>query len=65
MRPMQDAVLIVRHQYDAMSVALEVYQREWAAAIAEGREPPEPPPASLADNKIIRVDTIKIILKAP
>jgi hypothetical protein len=64
MKP-QDAIIRVEHRLDAMSVALDVYQREWAAAIAEGREPPEPPPASLADNKIIRVDALTIHLKAP
>jgi hypothetical protein len=66
MKPTQDVIIVTRHECDAMSVALELYQREWRAWEARNDEsPPPPPPASLADNKIIRVDEIRIYLKAP
>jgi hypothetical protein len=67
MKPTQDVIIVTRHKHDAMSVALQLYGREWRAweARNDGSPPPPPPPASLADNKTIRVDEIRIYLKAP
>jgi len=67
MKPTQDAIMVTKLELDAMSIALQEYQREWWAwqARNDGSPPPPAPPARLADNKIIRVDTITIHLKAP
>ena len=67
MKPTQDVIIVTRHERDAMGVALELYQREWLAweARNDGSPPPPPPPVSLADNKTIRVDEIRMYLKAP
>jgi len=63
LKPTQDAVLVVRAQRDALSIALEVYQKVWVEAEAEGRPLPEPP--RIAPGPVIRTDTVKIRFLCP
>ena len=63
LKPTQDAVLVVRAQRDALSIALEVYEKAWVKAEAEGRPLPEPP--RIAPGPVLRTDTIKLRFLRP
>jgi len=63
LKPTQDAVLVVQLQRDALSLALEVYEKAWVKAEAEGLSLPEPP--RIAPGPVLRTDTVKLRFLRP
>jgi len=63
LKPTQDAVAVVQLQRDALSLALEAYQKAWVKAEAKGRPLPEPP--RIAPGPVLRTDTIKLRFLRP